>query len=68
MIIIKKEQLDVLKPYIENMDILIQKGTVQDVLDAIDDVIIDNILAHGDEPDAEGIMLQKIYDQIFDQN
>jgi hypothetical protein len=68
MIIIKKEQLDVLKPYIENMDILIQKGSVQDVLDAIDDVIIDNILAHGDEPDAEGIMLQKIYDQIFDQN
>ena len=39
-------------------------GDVQAVLDAIDDVIVDNILANNDEPDDEGIKLQKIYDDM----
>ena len=43
-------------------------GDVQAVLDAIDDVIVDNILANNDEPDDEGIKLQKIYDDIFNEN
>ena len=43
-------------------------GDVQAVLDAIDDVIVDNILANNDEPDDEGIKLQKIYDEIFNEN
>ena len=43
-------------------------GDVEAVLDAIDDVIVDNILANNDEPDDEGIKLQKIYDDIFNEN
>lgn len=43
-------------------------GDVQAVLDAIDDVIVDNILANNDEPDDEGIKLKKIYDEIFNEN
>lgn len=66
--IVKTEQMEVLKPYIENIEDLIESDNVQEVLDAIDDVIVDNILANNDEPDDEGIRLQKIYDEIFNQN
>ena len=34
----------------------------------IDDAIVDNILDHNDEPDEIGIKLQRIYDQIYNQN
>ena len=57
-----------LKPHIENIEDLIETGDVQEVLDVIDDVIVDNILANNDEPDDEGVKLQKIYDEIFNQN
>ena len=66
--LIKIEQIEVLRLYIENIDDLIAKGDVQVVLDAIDDVIVNNILENGDEPNDEGIKLQKIYDEIFNQN
>lgn len=66
--IVKTEQIEVLKGYIENIEDLITSGDVQKVLDAIDDEIVDNILANNDEPDSEGIKLQKIYDEIFYQN
>ncbi len=66
--IVKTEQIEVLKPYIENIEDLIAGDDVQEVLDAIDDVIVDNILANNDEPDDEGIKLQKVYDEIFNQN
>lgn len=65
---VTQEQREVLKRYIENIEDLISAGDVQVVLDAIDNVIVDNILAHNDEPDKEGIMLQRIYDQIYNQN
>ena len=65
---ITQAQLDVLKQYIGNIEELISTGDVQKVLDEIDNVIVDNILAHNDEPDEEGIMLQRIYDQIDNQN
>jgi len=67
-VIIKDEQIAALKPYIENIESLIESDDVQEVLDAIDDVIVDNILGNNDEPDDEGIKLQKIYDEIFNQN
>jgi len=67
-VIIKEEQVKKLKPYIENIDELIKGDDVQAVLDAIDDVIVDNILGNNDEPDEEGIALQKIYDEVFNQN
>ncbi len=66
--IVKTEQIEMLKPHIENIEDLIETGDVQEVLDAIDDVIVDNILANNDEPDDEGVKLQKIYDEIFNQN
>ena len=66
--IIKREQIEVLKSYIENIEALIAEGDVQAVLDAIDDVIVNNILGNDDEPDNEGVKLQKIYDEIFGQN
>lgn len=66
--IIKDEQIEILKPYIENIDELVQNGSVQEVLDAIDDAIVDNILGNDDEPDEEGIKLQKVYDEIYNQN
>ena len=66
--IVKTEQIEMLKPHIENIEDLIETSDVQEVLDAIDDVIVDNILANNDEPDDEGVKLQKIYDEIFNQN
>lgn len=66
--IIKNEQIEELKPYIKNIDELVQKDDVQDLLDAIDDAIVDDILGNDDEPTEEGIKLQKIYDDIFNQN
>ena len=66
--IVKAEQIEMLKPYIENIEELVESDDVQAVLDAIDDVIVGNILANNDEPDDEGIKLQKIYDEIFNEN
>lgn len=66
--IISDEQITELKPHIENLDELIQNEDVQDLLDAIDDVIVDDILGNNDEPSELGIKLQRIYDQINNQN
>ena len=66
--IVKSEQIKTLKPYIDNIEDIVKSDDVQSVLDAIDDVIVDNILINNDEPDDEGIELQKIYDEIFNQN
>ena len=65
---VTEEQIAILKPYIANIEELIKNDDVQEVLDAIDDVIIENILGNNDEPDEEGIKIQRIYDQIFNQN
>ena len=68
MIIVKPEQRKELKSYIDNIEELIAADNIQNLLDAIDDVIVDNILGNNDEPDDEGIRLQRIYDQIYMQN
>ncbi len=68
MIIITERQKEYLKSYIENIDDLIEKDDIQLLLDTIDDEIVDNILGNNDEPDEKGIELQKIYDQIYNQN
>lgn len=68
MIIITERQKEYLKSYIENLDDLIEKDDIQLLLDTIDDEIVDNILGNNDEPDEKGIELQKIYDQIYNQN
>jgi hypothetical protein len=66
--IITEQQIKELEVYIKNIKELVQKGDVQEVLDAIDDVIVSNILGNNDEPDEEGIRLQRIYDDIFYEN
>ncbi len=66
--IINNEQIEILKPYIENLEKLIAENDVDTLLDSIDDVIVDNILGNNDEPDEEGVKLQRIYDQIYNQN
>ena len=66
--IVKADQIEALRPYIDNIDSLVESDNVQSVLDAIDEVIVGNILANNDEPDAEGIKFQKIYDEILNQN
>lgn len=43
-------------------------GDLWGVLDIINDVIVDNIVDHNDEPDETGIKLQKIYDRIERDN
>jgi hypothetical protein len=66
--IIKDEQIEKLKPYIENITELVQSDDIQEMLDTIDDIIIDHILGNNDEPDDEAIELQKLYDEINNQN
>lgn len=66
--IITDYQKQTLSRYIPDLEKLIENGDVQALLDEIDNVIVDNILANNEEPDSEGIMLQRIYDQIFNQN
>lgn len=65
---VTEEQIDILTRYIENLDELLAGDDVQSLLDAIDDFIVDNILGNNEEPDKEGILLQRIYDQIYNQN
>ena len=66
--IITDYQKETLSRYIPDLEKLIESSDVQALLDEIDNVIVDNILANNEEPDSEGIMLQRIYDQLFNQN
>ena len=62
--IITDEQIAALRPYIEN----IAADDVDALLDAVDAVVIDNILGNNNEPDEEGNRIQRIYDDIAAQN
>ena len=66
--IITVEQIEALRPYIGNIEELISADDVDALLDAVDDVVIDNILGNNNEPDAEGKRIQRIYDDIAAQN
>ncbi len=66
--IITQEQIDVLEKHIPNVRELVEADDVQAVLDAANDVIVDNILANGDMLDDEGAKFQRVWDQIFNQN
>ena len=68
MILITDDQIQELQPYIYNIDKYIQDDDIQGLLDAVDDVIISNILKNNDEPDKEGVRLQGLYDDIYYQN
>lgn len=66
--IVTKDQVEELRPYIDNVDDIIENGAVEHLLELLDDIIVDNILGNEDEPDEVGIRLQKIYDEISAQN
>ncbi len=68
MINVTKEQIELLRKYVPSIDELVQGNDVKAILDAIDDVIIDGMLGNNDEPTDSGIMLQRVYDQVYDQN
>ena len=66
--IITDEQIAALRPYIENIEELIAADDVDALLDAVDAVVINNILGNNNEPDEEGNRIQRIYDDIAAQN
>jgi len=63
--VITEEQKSFFKNHIENLDELLSSDDVNDVLLAIDDAIVDNILENDEEPDEVGIKLQRLYDEIY---
>lgn len=67
MINVTDEQKNILKKHIKNFDELIKRDDVNELLLAIDDVIVFN-MDENDEPDELGIELQKLYDQIYNNN
>lgn len=54
--------------YIPNIRILMKDKSVSDILDMIDDLIVDDILEHDDEPSKVGRKLQLLYDRIQRDN
>lgn len=63
---ITQEQKEKLKPFLPNIDELLQ-GTLRDFLRELDDAIIGELGGNYDDTDTS-IMLQKIFDEIYDQN
>lgn len=63
---------DAQKEYLIQRGVPVEKYIIEDDIDsfleAIDDLIVENIVTHNDEPDDVGIKLQRIYDQIYNQN
>lgn len=68
MIIVDKVQTELLNKYIPNADKLLQSGNVNDLLDAIDDVIQYDGMDKNYELTHFGLELQMLYDQICNQN
>ena len=66
--IVTAEQIEALRPYIGNIEEMVSADDVDALLDAVDDVVIDNILGNNNEPDEEGRRIQRIYDDIAAQN
>ena len=67
--IISEKQIEFLKEYVENLNLLIKEDDVNGVLDKIDTLII----VKGMTKDQEwltpfGLELQKLYDDIYSQN
>ncbi len=68
MIKITEEQKRYLLEQSVNVNDALENNDLGALLLVIDDVIVDNIVDHDDEPDEIGINLQRIYDQIYNQN
>lgn len=68
MIKITEEQKRYLLEQSVNVNDALENNDLGALLLVIDDAIVDNIVDHDDEPDEIGINLQRIYDQIYNQN
>lgn len=68
MIHISEEQKNYLIEQAVDIEDALKRQDLGELLLAIDDAIVDNIVDHNDEPDEIGIRLQRIYDQIYHQN
>ena len=62
---ITKEQIEKLRPYLPNIDELVLD--YEEFQTKLDDAIIDELDENYDDTETS-IMLQKIYDEIYDQN
>lgn len=65
--IVTEEQKKEIKKYGVDIDKLIKNGDVNEVLFAIDDVILD-LMDEDGKLDKEGVKLQLICDQIYNAN
>ena len=66
MIVTEEQKKEIKKDGVD-IDKLIKNGDVNEVLFAIDDVILD-LMDEDGELDKEGVKLQLIYDQIYNAN
>lgn len=68
MIIDEKDIQTLEENYIPDIRILVENNDVNEILNTIDDMIVDDILEHDDEPGEVGRELQLIYDRIQRDN
>lgn len=68
MIIIKKEQIDILRQYMKNIDELLLKNDLYEFELALDALIVELGFDDHDKINATGLLLQKLYDEIYIQN
>lgn len=62
--IIEEKDVQVLEKHVPNIRELMHAQNAADILEMIDDLIVDDILEHDDEPSEVGKELQLIYDRI----
>lgn len=68
MFAITKEQIEKLRPLIENLDELLTRETDEDLLLALDDLIIEELDDDQQNLSQKGVKLQKLWDDIFRAN
>ena len=68
MVKITDEQRKILEPLIDNLQSLIDMDSDEELLLALDDLIIDVLDDDQNNLSAKGIQLQKLYDDIFYAN
>ena len=68
MINIRKDQLEILTPLIPNIEQLLKREDDEDLLLAIDDLIISELEDNQNHLSEQGVLLQKIYDEIYEMN
>ncbi len=66
--IITKEQIEILRPHIPDIDALASMETDEALLDALDTLIINELDDAQDFLSPLGVRLQLLYDEIFQAN